>query len=100
MTTIVIDRKILPEPLLSLIGAPRIVVSQRHSGGEVVLVPATEVDDVDIDPDDYDNDTDYLNAIPGMAESIIESMNAPRSEFKPVPRKYFNVLASNRKVYV
>jgi len=91
VTTIVIDRKILPEPLHSLIGAPRIVVSQRREGGEVVLAPAVEVDEPDIDPDDYDNDTDYLNAIPGMAESIIESMNMPRSEFKPVPRKYFNV---------
>lgn len=93
MTAIVIDREILPEPLHSLIGAPRIVVLQRREGGEVVLAPAVEADEsgFGIDPDDYDNDTDYLNAIPGMAESIIESMNAPRSEFKPVPRRYFNV---------
>jgi hypothetical protein len=42
-----------------------------------------------IDPADYDNDTDYLNAIPGMAESIIESMNAPASEFTPAPRSSF-----------
>jgi PHD/YefM family antitoxin component YafN of YafNO toxin-antitoxin module len=33
-----------------------------------------------IDTDDYDNDTDYLNAIPGMAEKLIEGMNTPLSE--------------------
>jgi len=63
--------------------------------GRVVVKTMEELEadesNIDIDPDDYDNDTDYLNAIPGMAESIIESMNAPRSEFKPVPRRYFNV---------
>jgi len=28
----------------------------------------------------YDNDTDYLNSIPGMAESLIEGHNTPSSE--------------------
>ena len=27
-----------------------------------------------------DNDTDYLNSIPGMAESIIQGMNTPIDE--------------------
>jgi len=36
------------------------------------------------DSTDYDNDTDYLNAIPGMAESIIRSMNATMSEFENI----------------
>jgi len=58
---------------------------------ELAALSEADRKEFDIDPDDYDNDTDYLNAVPGMAESIIESMNAPRSEFKPVPRKYFNV---------
>jgi PHD/YefM family antitoxin component YafN of YafNO toxin-antitoxin module len=45
----------------------------RQRGGDVLLSPI-------IDPDDYDNDTDYLNAIPGMAEKLIEGMNTPLSE--------------------
>ena len=28
----------------------------------------------------YDNDTDYLNSIPGMTEKIIAGMNTPLSE--------------------
>jgi hypothetical protein len=44
-----------------------------------------------IDPDDYDNDTDYLNAIPGMAEKLIEGMNTPLSECERVPRNFYNV---------
>jgi hypothetical protein len=44
-----------------------------------------------IDPADYGNDTDYINAIPGAAERLIKSMNAPASEFSPVPREWLNV---------
>jgi len=39
-------------------------------------------DEFDIDPDDYPDTTAYLNAIPGMAESLIELMNTPVSEFE------------------
>jgi hypothetical protein len=39
-----------------------------------------------IDPDDYPDTTAYLNAIPGCAERLIKSMNAPMSEFEDVPR--------------
>jgi len=77
MTTLVIDRQTLPESLSSLIGVPRVVVQQRQDGGEVLLSPV-------IDPADFDNDTDYLNAIPGMAESLIEARNAPASERIPI----------------
>ena len=28
----------------------------------------------------FDNDTDYLNSVPGMAEKIISGMNEPLSE--------------------
>jgi hypothetical protein len=28
----------------------------------------------------FDNDTDYLNSIPGMSESILEGINTPLSE--------------------
>jgi hypothetical protein len=44
-----------------------------------------------INPADYDNDTDYLMAIPGMEEKLIRGMNAPESKCKRVPKEYFNV---------
>ncbi|MDR0857503.1 MAG: hypothetical protein LBN97_00540 [Oscillospiraceae bacterium] len=28
----------------------------------------------------FENDTDYLNAVPGMAEKIVEGLNTPLSE--------------------
>jgi PHD/YefM family antitoxin component YafN of YafNO toxin-antitoxin module len=77
MATTVLERKTLPEPLSSCFAAPRIAM-MRQQGGDVVLSPI-------IDPDDYDNDTDYLNAIPGMAEKLIAAHNAPASERVPVP---------------
>jgi hypothetical protein len=83
MATLVIDRQILPEQVSSFFGASRIAVSQQLDGN-VVLSPI-------IDPDDYDNDTDYLNAIPGMAEKIIDGHNTPLSECRRVPEELFNV---------
>jgi hypothetical protein len=87
MATLVIDRQTLPESLLSFIGAPRVAVSAES--GRVVLTPVADKDgagsdeyDVDIDPDDYPDTTAYLNAIPGVAESIIEGLNAPLSDFE------------------
>jgi len=44
-----------------------------------------------INPDDYDNETDYINAIPGMADYLIKMTNAPDGEFTPVPEEWFNV---------
>jgi hypothetical protein len=43
------------------------------------------------DPNDYDNDTDYLNAIPGMREKIIAGLNTPLSECEPIPAELFDV---------
>jgi len=45
----------------------------------------TETDGPDsayIDPDDYPDTTAYLNAIPGMAESLIELMKTPLNEYE------------------
>jgi len=72
MATLVIDRVALPEPVSAYFDAPRIAVTRQQSG-DVILSPI-------IDPNDYNNDTDYLNAIPGMMESIIASIKAPKSE--------------------
>jgi len=87
MTTLVVDRQALPEKILSLIGAaPRILVSQgKYGGGDIVLSPADEDDepgDEYIDPDDYEDETAYVNAIPGLAEMLIASRNLPDSEFE------------------
>jgi len=85
MTTLVIDRQTLPETLLSFIGSPRVLVSAESD--RVILTPSAdetdiEPDELDIDPADYPDTTAYLNAIPGMAESLIELMNTPLNEFE------------------
>jgi len=82
MTTMIIDRSTLPETVSYRFASPRIAVIPQKDG-DVMLSPV-------IDPADYDNDTDYLNAIPGMAELIIESMNAPASEFIDVPDEWID----------
>jgi hypothetical protein len=88
MTTLVIDRQTLPETILPFIGSPRIAVAAES--GRVILSPAEDetepyIDgpDIDyIDPADYPDTTAYLNAIPGMAESIISGMNMPLNELE------------------
>lgn len=70
--TLVLDRTTPMDALFSFLGARRVQVSKQSAGATITPV---------IDPADYANDTEYLNAIPGMAESIIASMNAPMSEF-------------------
>jgi len=84
MATMVLEREALPEPLSSYFAASRIAVLPPAPGGEVTLSPI-------IDPADYDNDTDYINAIPGMTERLLACRNAPASEFEPLPRDYYNV---------
>jgi hypothetical protein len=39
----------------------------------------------------YENDTEYLNSIPGMAESIIAGMNEPLSECVAVSEVWSDV---------
>jgi hypothetical protein len=41
-----------------------------------------------INPDDYDNDTDYLNAIPGLMEAIDAEIDSPMSEDEDVPEDW------------
>jgi hypothetical protein len=82
-----IDRTTPMEDLLSLMGAERLFAVKQ---GSTVLLTLTideaELDEYDIDPDDYPDTTAYLNAIPGCAERLIASMNAPMSEFEDIPR--------------
>jgi len=84
MTTLVIDRQTLPEPVSSLLSTARIAVRQSLSGGTITLTPI-------VDPADYDNETDYLNAIPGMPEKLIEGLNTPSSECIPLERLWDDV---------
>jgi len=81
VTTLVIDRKALPEPLLSFIGADRIMV--EGEADRIVLTPAdeSEPEEYDIDPDDYPNTTAYFNAIPGAVDRLLAYRNLPDSEF-------------------
>jgi virulence-associated protein VagC len=81
MEALVIDRKTLPESINSFIGAERVRVERAE--GRVILSPV-------IDPADYDNDTDYLSAIPGMVEKIIAGRNTPLSECYDVPEDWFD----------
>jgi hypothetical protein len=84
MTTLVLERTTPMETLFSFMGASEQVrIVRETEGAPAIIAPV-------IDPDDYGNDTDYLNAIPGMAESIIELMNAPDSEFEDVPEEYIS----------
>jgi len=43
-----------------------------------------------IDPDDYPNDTAYLNAIPGMKEKLLSSKSLLDNEFEDMPEKYIH----------
>jgi len=50
-------------------------------------VPLLPIDDY-IDPDDYDSETDFINAIPGMRAKIIEGLNTPLEECVDVPEDW------------
>jgi len=83
VTTLVIDRCILPESLATLFRTPRVKVQQQLDGGDATFSPV-------IDPNDYDNATDYLSAIPGMMESINDGIDAPESECDDMPDDWFD----------
>jgi len=92
MTTLLIDRETLPEPLLAYIGTSRIMV--ECDVDRILLTPAVDTDGADddyINPDDFENDTDYINAVPGLADKILAARNAPASERERVPRELFHV---------
>jgi hypothetical protein len=72
METLVIDRSTPIDALFSFMGAQRVKIEMKKTG-RASISPV-------IDPDDYDNDTDYLSAIPGMAESIMAASASPRSK--------------------
>jgi len=83
MATMVIDRASLPDTVSHCFASPRIAVIPQQDG-DVTLSPV-------IDPDDYDNDTDYLNAIPGMVDKILAAHNSPTSEDEDIPEDWRHV---------
>jgi len=83
MATMVIDRASLPDTVSHCFASPQIAVIPQQDG-DVTLSPV-------IDPDDYDNDTDYLNAIPGMADKILAARNSPTSEDEDIPEDWRHV---------
>jgi len=89
METLVIDRTTPVGDILSLMGTPRARIDVNAGRGTIAPV---------IDPADYDNDTDYLNAIPGMAEKLIEGMNTPLSECEDIPEEWRNVYVERKKL--
>jgi hypothetical protein len=85
--TLTIDQTTRGSDILSFMGAERLfAVKQGHTALLTPAIGGAEPDEYDIDPDDYPDTTAYLNAIPGCAERLIASMNAPMSEFEDVPR--------------
>lgn len=83
MATMIIDRKILPEQVMSLFMSPRIAVTKQVTG-DVVFSPI-------VNPDDYNCDSDYLHAVPGMVDKILAAANAPDDEWEDVPEELFRV---------
>lgn len=87
MTTLVIDRQTPPEPLLPTVcAAPRAIAPQREAGDDIVLTPAEEAETY-IDPNDYEDDTAYLSALPGVVERLLAYSNLPDSEFEPASHR-------------
>jgi hypothetical protein len=87
--TFVIDRSAVPGAFLDYIGANPVVRAELVADG-IAFSPAP-ADDGYIDPDDYPDDTAYLNALPGVAERLLAYDSLPDSAFKPVPRRFFDV---------
>jgi hypothetical protein len=59
--------------LFSFMGSGDVLRIVKEEGRTPTITPV-------IDPDDYDSETDYINAVPGWAEEILEARNSPRSE--------------------
>jgi len=83
VTTLVIDRRTLPESISSLFQTPRVKVQQREGGGKATITPV-------IDADDYADDDDYVDSIPGLRAEIFAGMTAPDSEFMDAPDDWIN----------
>jgi len=93
MDTILLDRSTSMDTLFSFMGDAECVRASRVAD-RVVLTPATKADGRPVgypDPADYDDETDYICAVPGLADRITASMKTPPSEWKDVPEECFNV---------
>jgi len=92
MDALLVDRGTAADTIFTLMGASLIKI--EGNADRLILTPASaeanERNPEYIDPADYPNTTAYLNAIPGMVESILEASNAPMSEFVDVPDEWID----------
>jgi len=80
--TLLLERTTPIDTLFSFMGAgEQLRVVRETERTPAVIAPV-------IDPDDYDSETDYINAVPGLAEKILAASNSPRSEDEDVPEEW------------
>jgi len=96
VTTLVINRTTPIDDILSAMGASELRLDIDTDAGRGTIAPAVNPDA--IDPDDYDNDTDYLYAIPGFVNRVLEARNAPLSKSKPVPEEWITQKIQKRNL--
>jgi hypothetical protein len=77
-----IDRTTPVSDILSLIGTPKARIDFDAGHGTIERV---------IDPGDYECDSDYLHAVPGLVDTVLESFAAPASERIPASRMWDDV---------
>jgi hypothetical protein len=71
------------------VAAPRRSNAEKlEIGFPPVREPAAPAVVIHPHPDDYESEADYLDAVPGLMESIVEAMNSPESEWVDVPEKW------------
>jgi len=85
VTTLVLDSETPMTELLAVMGARRLRVEVDESARRGIVAPI-------INPDDYETDNDYINAVPGWRESIIAAANAPDEDWEDVPEEWFNAV--------
>jgi hypothetical protein len=59
--------------LFSFMGSGDVLRIVKEDGRTPTITPV-------INPDDYDSETDYIHAVPGLADKILAARNSPQSE--------------------
>jgi hypothetical protein len=74
MQTLLLEPTTPMNALFSFMGAGDVLRIVKEDDGRPPIIKPV------IDPADYDNDTDYINAVPGWADAILASRASPQSE--------------------
>jgi len=80
--TLLLERTTPIDMLFSFMGAGEQLRVVRETERTPAVIASV------IDPDDYDNETDYINAVPGLAEKILAASNSPLSEDEDIPDEW------------